>query len=109
MPLLAIIFALGMQDQPLSVEFEGRSAFGESTLLRLIEDDLKRYRENPRPAPLDDAVFRLGQYYRSRGYVQAVVVAESGDGRILFKITEGPLVELGRLHFEGNTVFTDRE
>ena len=105
-----IIFAilLGVQDSP-SVEFEGRSAFSAATLLRIVDEDIKRYKQDPRPGPLDDAVFRLGQYYRSRGYVQATVEAQSTATAVRFKIKEGPLVHLGRIHFEGNTVFSDTE
>lgn len=97
------------QNSTLKVEFEGRKAFGESQLRKEVEGDIKRYRDNPRPAPLDDAVFRLIQYYRSRGYAMAQVEAHAEEGRILFQIVEGPLVKLGRIHFEGNTVFSDRE
>jgi outer membrane protein insertion porin family len=108
MHLLSIlVVALGVQSQ--EVEFEGRSAFSKAVLMRVIDDDIERYRKNPRPAPLDDAIFRLGQYYRSRGYVMAQVDAEATAGKIVFKIREGPLVKLGRLHFEGNSVFKDSE
>ena len=110
MRLLAFLLALGMQDPPpLQVVFEGRSAFSESELLRVIGGDLERFRKDPRPAPLDDAVFRLTQYYRSRGYVLAEVVATTEEGKIVLRITEGSLVTLGRLHFDGNTVFTDEQ
>src|SRR5688572_32557937 len=108
MHFLVFLVALGLQDSTV-VEFEGRSAFSKAALLRLIEDDIDRYQANQRPGPLDDAVFRLGQHYRSRGYVRALIVVETDAKRILFKIEEGPLVQLGRLHFEGNTVYSDAE
>jgi outer membrane protein assembly complex protein YaeT len=110
MHFLAFLLALGMQEPPsLEVAFEGHSAFSAGELRRLIEEDLKRYQADPRPAPLDDAVFRITQYYRSRGYAFAEVIAQSGGGRVSFRIMEGPLVHLGRIHFEGNTVFTGPE
>ena len=97
-----------MQDPPpLEVAFEGRKAFSEAELRRAIEGDLERYAAEPRPAPLDDAVFRLTQHYRSRGYADVEVTAQVEGRRVLFRIVEKSLFRLGRIHFKGNTVYSD--
>jgi outer membrane protein insertion porin family len=109
MHALAFLLLLAVQDSSFEVRFKGLDAFSESELLRVIEGDIQRYQENPRQAPLDDAVFRLEQHYRSRGWAMAEVTAQVEDHRITFRIVEHRIVTLGRVHFEGNTLFSDEE
>ncbi|MBI4566753.1 MAG: BamA/TamA family outer membrane protein [Planctomycetes bacterium] len=88
--------------QDVELIFEGAEEIGHSELAEVIERDVERYREDPRPSVLDDAVFRLLQHYRSRGFVWAAVEARASGRRLTFTIREGPGAELGRVRFEGN-------
>ena len=108
--LAFFLCALGLQEpSSLEVVFEGRKAFPETELRMVVDRDLERYRRDPRPATLDDAVFRLKEHYKSRGYNFVAVVAERRERRLVFTLIEGPLVKLGALRFQGNTVFLRRE
>jgi len=99
-----------MQDSSsLDVVFEGRKAFPETELRMAIDRDIERYRRDPSPAALDDAVFRLTQHYKSRGYAFVKVEAERKGSKLVFTIIEAALVKLGTLRFQGNTVFSRRE
>jgi outer membrane protein assembly complex protein YaeT len=108
--LAFLVLAFGFQEpSSLEIVFEGRKAFPETELRMAVDRDLERYRREPRPAALDDAVFRLTQHYRSRGYHFVSVTAERRERQLVFTIIEGNLVKLGSLRFQGNTAFSRRE
>jgi outer membrane protein insertion porin family len=97
------------QDPAPEAEFEGRAAFSAAELRKVVAGDLDRYGKEPRPAVLDDAVFRLAQHYRARGYAFAEVEAQVRGDKIVFLLKEGPLIRLGRLHFRGNAAISGQD
>lgn len=92
------------------VRFEGVTEVSESELRELIEDDLKRYRERPRPTVLTDAIFRMERLYRLEGHAEVrIAYEERPEGRVLFRVWEGPRYVLGRIHFVGNRAVSEKE
>jgi outer membrane protein assembly factor BamA len=91
------------------VEFEGVELVGESLLRELVAGDLRRYEEDPRLPALDDAVYRIEYQYRLEGFDRVRVEWRVQGERIVFKVTEGPRIRLGQVHFEGATVFDPEE
>jgi outer membrane protein assembly complex protein YaeT len=89
--------------------FMGTSALSESELRRIAAPDLARYLQEPRPAPLQDAVFRMTSAYALAGHPEAAVDVEELDGTVRFLVREGPYFALGRLHFSGNRALRERE
>jgi outer membrane protein assembly complex protein YaeT len=89
--------------------FEGVTGKDEAALRELIAPDLKRYVENPRDTVLDDAAFRLRYHYQFEGHADVKVEYERTPTKVIFRIQPGPQVTLGRVHFVGNTVFTNEE
>lgn len=91
------------------LSFEGVEKGHEPELRELIEPDLKRHAADPRETHLDDAVFRLRYHYRLEGYADVEVTYRRTPAKVIFRVTEGMKLLLGRVHFAGNTVFTDDE
>ena len=89
--------------------FEGAHAISESTLRALVAEDLERYLREPRPAPLQDAVFRMVNAYGLAGYADTAVEVEETKDKVVFLIREGSPYLLGRVHFTGNRHLKDRE
>jgi outer membrane protein insertion porin family len=89
--------------------FEGAKEISEGKLRDLVAADLARYLEDPRPAPLQDAVFRMINAYGLAGYAEAAVEVEETVDKVVFKIREGNAFLLGRVHFTGNQALKDRE
>ncbi|HEX7900385.1 MAG TPA: BamA/TamA family outer membrane protein [Planctomycetota bacterium] len=89
--------------------FEGANAISESRLRDLVASDLARYLEDKRPAPLQDAVFRMVNAYGLAGYADAAVDVEEAPDKVYFRIREGGAYLLGRVHFRGNVHLKDRE
>jgi len=91
------------------LEFQGVPKDREVELRELVASDLKRYLQNPRETVLDDAVYRLKYHYQFDGYADVEVSYEMTAARVIFKVREGPRYTLGRVHFDGNSVFSDEE
>ena len=89
--------------------FEGVVEGSESDLMKLVERDERRYRERPRVSVIDDVVFRTFRYYRVRGYANVHVEHEKRGEKVVFKIDEGAVILLGRVHFQGNSAIDDEE
>lgn len=91
------------------IVFEGVEAFSHGELFEVILPDVERYRADPRPAVLDDAAFRLIHRYRIEGYADVAVQFGVEEGRVVFRVREGPRYVLGRVRFRGNEAFSDEE
>lgn len=91
------------------VEFQGAQSVSRSDLLERIKPDLKRYRAEPRMTVLEDAVFRILHEYQIQGYAFAEVHVEKQGDKIVFVVTEGPRVLLGRIRFRGNVALSGDE
>lgn len=89
--------------------FEGEKVLSEKELRAIVAPDLARYIQEPRPAPLQDAVFRIIDAYSVAGYVDALVDVEETADKVIFKIREGEPYVLGRVHFRGNTRLKDKD
>lgn len=88
------------------LEFRGIEKSHDLELRELVASDLKRYLANPRDSVLEDAVFRLKYHYRFEGYADIEVDYERTPTKVIFKIREGERLTLGRVHYEGNSVFS---
>jgi outer membrane protein insertion porin family len=91
------------------LEFAGIDPGLESALRELVAPDLKRYLENPRSTALDDAAFRLRYRFQFDGYADVVVTHEETPTHVIFTIHPGTRYVLGRVRFEGNTVYSNRK
>ncbi len=89
--------------------FEGAQRYTPDQLQKLIQEEIRRYAKRPRQTVLDDAAFRIESQYRFRGYAQIRVSVASTPEEIRFRISEGPLVQLGRVHFRGNNSIRKKE
>jgi outer membrane protein insertion porin family len=89
------------------LEFAGIDPGDENALRELVAPDLKRYLENPRSTALDDAAFRLRYRFQFDGYADVVVTHEETPTHVTFTIHPGTRYVLGRVRFEGNTVFSN--
>ncbi len=91
------------------VAFEGAKSLSEADLRRAIESDLRSYAASPRETVLDDAAFRIRVLYTQEGYARVRVERRVEPGRVVFRIEEGPLFRLGRVHFEGNASLSEEK
>lgn len=113
--ILLLLAACASEPAPSSPEgqehlgFEGVEPGMETELRELVAPDLKRYREQPRDTVLEDAVFRLEYRYRFEGYADVRVEIERKPEKVIFRIVPGRRVVVGRVHFEGNSVFSDEQ
>ncbi len=89
--------------------FKGAIALSEGELRDVAAPDFARYLQEPRPAPLEDAVFRIVAAYALAGYADAGVEVEEAPERVVFRIREGRRHLLGRVRFSGNRELRDRE
>ena len=86
------------------ITFAGASVFKEKDLRTALKEQITTIDEfGLTAARADDLAFFLEVFYRKHGYVKVGVryVIESGD-RLRLEITEGPLMTLGTVTFDGN-------
>src|SRR6266516_5927092 len=86
------------------IEFRGERAFDEKTLRSKLKEEITTIDDyGLSPARADDLAFFLEVFYRKHGYVKVDVhyVIES-QNRVRLDITEGPLMTLGKVIFDGN-------
>jgi outer membrane protein assembly complex protein YaeT len=86
------------------IEFRGQQAFDEKTLRSALKEEITTIDDyGLSPARADDLAFFLEVFYRKHGYAKVNVhyVIES-QNRLRLDITEGPLMTLGTIIFEGN-------
>src|SRR5436189_6424522 len=86
------------------IEFRGEQAFSEKELRVALKEEITTIDDfGLSPARADDLAFFLEVFYRKHGYAKVNVhyVIES-SGRVRLDITEGPLMTLGKVIFDGN-------
>src|SRR5213082_1216346 len=86
------------------IEFRGQQAFKEKELRSQLKEEITTIDEyGLSPARADDLAFFLEVFYRKHGYAKVNVhyVIES-QNRLRLDITEGPLMTLGKVIFDGN-------
>ena len=86
------------------IEFRGQQAFKEKELRSQLKEEITTVEEyGLSPARADDLAFFLEVFYRKHGYAKVNVhyVIES-QNRVRLDITEGPLMTLSKVIFDGN-------
>src|SRR5437763_13435554 len=86
------------------IEFRGQQAFKEKELRSQLKEEIPTVDEDGlSPARADDLAFFLEVFYRKHGYAKVNVhyVIES-QNRVRLDITEGPLMTLSKVIFDGN-------
>ncbi len=86
------------------IEFRGQQAFKEKELRSQLKEEITTVEDyGLSPARADDLAFFLEVFYRKHGYAKVNVhyVIES-QNRLRLDITEGPLMALGKVIFDGN-------
>src|SRR5260370_12860618 len=86
------------------IEFRGQQAFKEKEVRSQLKEEITTIEDyGLNPARADDLVFFLEVFYRKHGYAKVNVhyVIES-QNRLRLDITEGPLMTLGNVIFDGN-------
>src|SRR6266699_5096940 len=86
------------------IEFRGQQAFKEKELRSQLKEEITTIDDyGLSPARADDLAFFLEVFYRKHGYAKVNVhyVIESKN-RLRLDITEGPLMALGKVIFDGN-------
>ena len=87
------------------IEFRGQQAFDEKTLRSQLKEQITTIDDyGLSPARADDVAFFLEVFYRKHGYAKVNVhYAIESQNRLRLAITEGPLMTLGKVIFEGNS------
>jgi outer membrane protein insertion porin family len=86
------------------IEFRGQQAFKEKELRSQLKEEITTIEDyGLNPARADDLAFFLEVFYRKHGYAKVNVhyVIES-QNRLRLEITEGPLMTLSKVIFDGN-------
>jgi outer membrane protein insertion porin family len=86
------------------IEFRGQQAFKEKELRSQLKEEITTVEDyGLNPARADDLAFFLEVFYRKHGYAKVNVhyVIES-QNRLRLDITEGPLMTLSKVIFDGN-------
>src|SRR2546423_6623957 len=87
------------------IEFRGQQAFKEKELRVALKEEITTVEDyGLSPARADDLAFFLEVFYRKHGYAKVNVhyVIES-QNRVRLDITEGPLMTLNKVIFDGNS------
>src|SRR5947208_13078750 len=86
------------------IEFRGQQAFDEKEFRVALKEEITTIDDyGLSPARADDLAFFLEVFYRKHGYAKVNVhYAIESQNRLRLDITEGPLMTLGTIIFEGN-------
>jgi outer membrane protein insertion porin family len=86
------------------IEFRGEQAFDEKTLRSKLKEEITTIDDyGLSPARADDLAFFLEVFYRKHGYAKVNVhYTIESQNRLRLDITEGPLMTLGKVTFDGN-------
>src|SRR5438046_356506 len=86
------------------IEFRGEQAFDEKTLRSKVKEEITTIDDyGLSPARADDLAFFLEVFYRKHGYAKVNVhYTIESQNRLRLDITEGPLMTLGKVIFDGN-------
>ena len=94
-------------EQSVRFVFEGNQHLSPKVLQKAAAEELENYKQRGyRRSDIDDAAFQMTVAYRSRGYAFAEVDYRIDTGisprRVVFAVSEGPLVIIERILFSGN-------
>src|SRR5881392_2579534 len=86
------------------IEFRGEQAFKEKELRTALKEEITTIEDfGLSPARGDDLAFFLEVFYRKHGYAKVNVhYTIESQNRLRLDITEGPLMTLGKVIFDGN-------
>ena len=86
------------------IEFRGEQAFDEKTLRSQLKEEIATIDDyGLSPARADDLAFFLEVFYRKHGYAKVDVhYTIESQSRLQLEITEGPLMTLGKVIFDGD-------
>src|SRR5437762_4514267 len=101
----AVVKAQEKRAQKTSIiEFRGEQAFNEKDLRSALKEEITTIDDfGLSPARADDLAFFLEVFYRKHGYAKVDVhYAIESQNRLRLDITEGPLMTLGKVIFDGN-------
>src|SRR5438309_7050104 len=86
------------------IEFRGEKAFDEKELRSQLKEEITTIDDyGLSPARADDLAFFLEVFYRKHGYAKVNVhYAIESQNRLRLDITEGPLMTIGKVIFDGN-------
>jgi outer membrane protein insertion porin family len=86
------------------IEFRGQQAFKEKELRSQLKEEIKTVEDyGLNPARADDLAFFLEVFYRKHGYAKVNVhYVIKSQNRVRLDVTEGPLMTLGKVIFDGN-------
>ncbi len=86
------------------IEFRGEKAFDEKELRSQLKEEITTIDDyGLSPARADDLAFFLEVFYRKHGYAKVNVhYAIESQNRLRLDITEGPLMTISTIIFEGN-------
>src|SRR5213592_2344526 len=86
------------------IEFRGQQAFKEKELRSQLKEEITTIDDyGLSPARADDLAFFLEVFYRKHGYAKVNVhYTIESQNRLRLDITEGPLMTLGKVIFDGN-------
>lgn len=99
-----------------TIAFAGNEAFDDDTLRGQMKQSTGGFLKSAtfKSQQFEDDKARIEAYYRDHGYLDAAVadvdltfVEENRKVDLVIHVTEGPLYRVGRVDWEGNTVFDD--
>lgn len=107
---LTVVIREGAQYRVTTLGFEGNQKFTEAEIRRFL-----KMKEGTlyTPKDLKADVKTIGDYYGSRGYVDARIVPEgqpAGAGQVAlrYRVDEGGISQVERVNIEGNTITKDK-
>ena len=104
-----VIFTVQEKPEILSVEIEGNKKFTAADLFELTPvagAPLDRYEVNRGLDDIKAKYLEAGYYYVEVTLDEAALARE---GRVVYRVVEGPRVKVRHIRFEGNRAFGDRQ
>lgn len=104
-----VIFTVQEKPEIVSVEIEGNKKFTDAELFELTPvagAPLDRYEVNRGLDDIRAKYLEAGYYYVQ---VQLDEAALTQEGRVVYRVVEGPRVKIRHIRFEGNHAFGDRQ
>ena len=109
----AAVYAQEVKETRPVFELEGNRIFSRTDLLGTLNANLDKWTQEGKYSSdlLDYCLHQLGQFMKSRGYLQATIAkgnveqTEAGP-RMLLTVTEGPLYRVGKTTIDGAHLFS---
>jgi len=107
----AVLWSATAATAATEVRIEGNDTIGTRRLREAAAAEMAGLEEPARrAAAAEDAAFQMVSAGRRAGYafieVESSITGEGVDAVVVFKVREGPLVQLGEVTFSGNAFFT---